>query len=52
LFVANEILALQLASMHNIAFYLWLVKSAREHIAAGDFVQWKKDMLEKFNSNM
>ncbi len=52
LFVANEILALQLASMHNIAFYLWLVKNAREHIAAGDFVQWKKEMLEKFNSNM
>ncbi len=52
LFVANEILALQLASMHNIAFYLWLVKNAREHIKAGDFVQWKKEMLEKFNSNM
>ncbi len=52
LFVANEILALQLASMHNIAFYLWLVKNAREHIKTGDFTQWKKEMLDKFNSNM
>ncbi len=52
LFVANEILALQLASMHNIAFYLWLVKNAREHIKAGDFTHWKKEMLDKFNSNM
>ena len=46
LFVANEILALQLASQHNIAFFLWLVKTAREKIVAGNFLSWKREMLE------
>ena len=45
LFVANEILGLQLASIHNLAFYLWLVKEARSHIFKNDFVSWKNDML-------
>ena len=45
LFVANEILGLQIASIHNLAFYLHLVKQAREHILAGDFKQWKDEMI-------
>lgn len=44
LFVANEILGLQLASIHNLAFYLWLVKEARKHILANTFKSWKNEM--------
>lgn len=47
LFISSELLALQIASVHNLAFYLWLVKEARRHIVAGDFASWKKDMLER-----
>ncbi|MBR1544110.1 MAG: tRNA guanosine(34) transglycosylase Tgt [Muribaculaceae bacterium] len=46
LFVAQEILAMQIASQHNLAFYLWLVKEARKHIIAGDFKAWKTQMVE------
>jgi queuine tRNA-ribosyltransferase len=46
LFITNEILALQIASIHNLAFYLWLVKEARRHIVAGDFVDWKRSILD------
>ena len=46
LFVSQEILALQIASIHNLAFYLWLVKEARKHIIAGDFKPWKEEMVE------
>lgn len=46
LFIVNEILALQIASIHNLAFYLWLVKEARKHIIEGDFSTWKKSMVE------
>ncbi|MDE6315392.1 MAG: tRNA guanosine(34) transglycosylase Tgt [Muribaculaceae bacterium] len=46
LFIANEILALQIASIHNLAFYLSLVRQAREHIIAGDFSEWKRRKLE------
>lgn len=45
LFKAGEILAMQLASIHNLAFYLHLVSEARRHIVIGDFVSWKKEML-------
>ncbi|MEJ7677677.1 MAG: hypothetical protein WKG06_07385 [Segetibacter sp.] len=45
LFVSNEIIGLQLASIHNLAFYLWLVKEARKHIADNTFVSWKNEML-------
>ena len=45
LFAAKEILALQLASIHNLAFYLHLVKQAREHILQGDFYSWKNEMI-------
>jgi len=45
LFIAQEILAMQIASIHNLAFYLWLVKEARKHIIAGDFKTWKEEMV-------
>lgn len=46
LFIVDEILALQIASIHNLSFYLWLVKEARKHIIAGDFSSWKRAMIE------
>ena len=46
LFVANEILALQIASIHNLAFYLWLVAEARQHIINGDFTSWKSSTVD------
>lgn len=46
LFIADEILAMQIASIHNLAFYLWLVGEARRHILAGDFKSWKTEMTE------
>jgi len=47
LFKAQELLAMQIASIHNLAFYLRLVTDARQHILAGDFVQWKKGVIEQ-----
>ena len=47
LFAANELLGLQIASIHNLAFYLWLVGEARKHILAGDFSSWKAEMVER-----
>ncbi len=47
LFVADEILGMQLASIQNLSFYLWLVGEARLHILAGDFASWKTGMLEQ-----
>ena len=46
LFKANEILALQIASLHNLAFYLWLVGEARKRIIDGSFVAWKNEMAD------
>lgn len=46
LFASQEILGMQIASIHNLAFYLWLTREARTHILAGDFKQWKAEMLE------
>ncbi len=46
LFIVNEILALQLASIHNLTFYLWLVKEARTNILHNNFSVWKKNMLK------
>lgn len=47
LFVSSELLGMQIASIHNLAFYLWLVKEARKHIIAGDFKSWKTQMTER-----
>ena len=47
LFKAQELLAMQIASIHNLAFYLRLVTDARQHIVAGDFVQWKRSVIDQ-----
>jgi len=47
LLISKEILAAQIASIHNLGFYLWLVKEARKHILDGTFVNWKNEMVEK-----
>ena len=52
LVVCKEMLAAQIASLHNIAFYLWLVGEARRHIIAGDWSQWKAEMVEKLSRRL
>ena len=52
LFKAKELLAMQIASIHNLAFYLWLVGEARKHILADDFAAWKKDMVERLGRRL
>ena len=52
LFKANEILGMQIASIHNLAFYLWLVGQARQHIEAGDFISWKNIMVAKLGQRL
>ncbi len=47
LFKADELLGGQIASIHNLGFYLWLVKEARKHIEAGTFASWKNQMVGK-----
>lgn len=47
LFIAGEMFAAQIASEHNLAFYLSLVRQAREHIIAGDFASWKEDTVKR-----
>ncbi len=51
LFVSDEILGLQLASIHNIAFYLYLVREARKHILEGDYENWKNGFLYNYNQS-
>lgn len=46
LFVAGEMLGPMIASMHNLAFYQWLVREARKHIESGDFMSWKTNMIK------
>jgi queuine tRNA-ribosyltransferase len=52
LFASEELLGPQIASVHNLGFYLWLVKQAREHIIAGDFATWKNVMVEKLSRRL
>lgn len=52
LFIAQELLAMQIASIHNLAFYLWLVGEARKHIIAGDFKSWKTVMVERMTRRL
>jgi queuine tRNA-ribosyltransferase len=52
LFVANEILALQIASVHNLAFYMWLMSEARRHIIQGDYSLWKQAIIEDVTRRM
>lgn len=50
--ISKEILAAQIASIHNLTFYLWLVGQAREHILAGDFSVWKDQMVKKVSTRL
>ncbi len=52
LFISKEYLALQIASIHNLAFYLWLVGEARNHIKAGDFSTWKAEMMYRLGKRL
>lgn len=52
LFVSQELLAMQIASIHNLAFYLWLVGEARKHILQGDFKTWKEEMLIRVTTRL
>ena len=52
LVVCGEMLAAQIASLHNTGFYLWLVGEARKHIIAGDFASWKTMMVEKLGRRL
>ena len=52
LFTAEEFLAKQIASVHNLGFYLWLVGEARRRIASGEFAQWKREMVEKLERRL
>lgn len=52
LFAANELLGKQLATLHNLSFYLWLVRQARKHILAGDFSTWKNTMVRQMNKRL
>ena len=52
LFVSKELLAMQIASIHNLAFYLWLVGEARTHIQQGDFSSWKKEMVSQLGKRL
>ena len=49
---SKEILGLQIASIHNLAFYLDIVTKAREHIAGGDFVSWKNEMVVRWQERL
>ena len=52
LFAAEEFLGKQIASIHNLGFYLWLVREARKHILQGDFSQWKNQMVNQMNNRL
>ncbi|MGH2568044.1 MAG: tRNA-guanine transglycosylase, partial [Bacteroidota bacterium] len=52
LFQAKEILALQLSTIHNLSFYLWLMQEARQAIVDRRFQAWKQSTLEKMGSNV
>lgn len=52
LFKAQELLALEIASIHNLAFYLWLVGEARKHTIAGDFTTWKAMMIRRVTNRL
>ena len=52
LFASKEMLGSIIASIHNLSFYLWLVKEARKHIFDGDFAEWKKVMVERVSRRL
>ena len=52
LFTVNERLGAQIATIHNLGFYLWLVREARKHILAGDFRTWKDTMVKQMDKRL
>jgi queuine tRNA-ribosyltransferase len=52
LFTVNELLGKQIATIHNLGFYLWLVREARKHILAGDFRTWKDKMVKQMANRL
>jgi queuine tRNA-ribosyltransferase len=52
LFAANEYLGKQIATIHNLGFYMWLVREARKHILAGDFRPWKEMMVKNMSQRL
>jgi len=52
LFVSKEYLGKQIATIHNLGFYLWLVREARKHILAGDFSSWKNTMVKQMDKRL
>lgn len=52
LFTVNELLGKQIATIHNLGFYLWLVREARKHIIAGDFKTWKEKMVKQMDNRL
>ena len=52
LFSVNELLGKQIATIHNLGFYLWLVREARKHILAGDFYSWKNTMVKQMDKRL
>lgn len=50
--VSNEYLGKQIASIHNLGFYIWLVREARKHILAGDFTEWKEKMVRQMDNRL
>ena len=52
LFASKELLGKQIASIHNLGFYLWLTREARKHIIAGDFAVWKDKMVKQMNKRL
>ena len=52
LFASNEMLGKQIATIHNLGFYMWLVREARKHILAGDFRPWKEMMVKNMSQRL
>ncbi|AQS92740.1 MULTISPECIES: tRNA guanosine(34) transglycosylase Tgt [Polaribacter] len=52
LFAAKEMLGKQIASIHNLGFYVWLTREARKHILAGDFREWKDKMVKQMDNRL
>jgi queuine tRNA-ribosyltransferase len=52
LIISNEMLGAMMASLHNLAFYLWLTRQAREKIAAGEFSPWKERIIKELSRRL
>ncbi len=52
LFTVNEILGKQIATLHNLSFYMWLLRESRKHILAGDFIKWKNQMCRQMDNRL